>query len=62
MELPIILGIAAFLILAVMFALLRRSSKRDEQNDPITQEIIIKAHTGPVTVNAPINPTQEKED
>lgn len=58
--LPILVGIGAFIILGCMFALLWLSSKRDEENDPVTQEIIVKANTGPVTVTAPI--TQEKED
>lgn len=62
MDLSLIIGVGAFVILGVMFALLRLSSRQDERDDPITQEIIIKANTGPVTVNAPLPVTQEKED
>lgn len=58
--LPLAIGIAAFVILLIMLALLWESSREEEQNDPVTQEIIIKANTGPVVVNAPI--TQEDED
>lgn len=62
MELPIIIGVAAFVILAIMFILLRVSDKRAERRDPVTQEIIIKANAGDVNVHAPMQPTQEKED
>ncbi len=61
MELAIIIGVGAFVILAIMFTLLWASSRSDERNDPVTQEIIIKANTGPVTVHAPVI-TQEEED
>lgn len=61
MELALIVGIMAFIILGVMFALLRASSKRDEAQDVVTQEIIVKANTSPVIVQAPVI-TQEEED
>ena len=61
MDLAVILGIGAFVILEIMLALLWVSRRQDERRDPITQEIIIKANTGPVTVNTTL-PTQEKED
>ncbi len=50
----------AFVILGIMMALLRVSSRRDE-NDPVTQEIIVRANstTGNITVHAPV--TQEEE-
>ncbi len=59
MELALIVGIGAFIILGVMFALLWASSRRDERNDAVTQEIIIKANTGTVNV---VQTTQEEED
>lgn len=63
MELALIVGIGAFIILGIMFALLWASSKRDEEEDTVTQEIIIKANTqtGPISVHAPVI-TQEEED
>lgn len=54
MELALIVGIGAFVILGIMFALLRASSKRDEAQDVVTQEIIVKANTSPVIVQAPV--------
>lgn len=62
MELALIVGIAAFIILGVMFALLWASSKRDEREDAVTQEIIIKANTAtaPIIVQAPVI-TQEED-
>lgn len=59
MDLAIIIGIGAFVILGIMFALLRVASDRDEREDTITQEIIVKANTGPVTVHVENN-TQEE--
>lgn len=56
MELALIVGIGAFIILGIMFALLWASTKRE---DSITQEIIIKANTGTVNV---VQATQEEED
>ena len=61
MGLALFIGIGAFVILGIMFALLWLSSRREEREDVVTQEIIIKANTGPVIVQAPL-PTQEKED
>ena len=61
MELALIVGIAAFIILGIMFALLWLSSRQDEREDSVTQEIIIKANTGSVSVQAPVI-TQEEED
>ncbi len=61
MELALIVGIGAFIILGIMFALLGLSSRRDEKDDAVTQEIIIKATTGPIVVNAPVKVTQEEE-
>lgn len=61
MELALIVGIGAFVILGIMFALLWASSKRDEAQDVVTQEIIVKANTSPVIVQAPVI-TQEEED
>lgn len=58
MDISLIVGIGAFVILGVMFALLWLSSRQDERSDPITQEIIIKANTAPVTVAI----TQEKKE
>lgn len=49
MELALIVGIGAFIILGIMFALLWASTKREEREDSITQEIIVQA-------------TQEEED
>ena len=54
MDLAILIGIGAFVILGIMFALLRASSKRDEAQDVVTQEIIVKANTSPVIVQAPV--------
>jgi hypothetical protein len=59
MELALIVGIGAFIILGIMFALLWASTKREEREDSITQEIIIKANTGTVNV---VQATQEEED
>lgn len=59
MELALIVGIGAFIILGIMFALLWASTKREEREDSITQEIIIKANTGTVNV---VQTTQEEED
>ncbi len=61
MDMSLIVGIGAFIILGMMFALLWLSGRHDEELDTITQEIIIKANTGPVIVNAPVV-AQEKED
>ena len=63
MELALIVGIGAFIILGVMFALLWASSRADERDDAVTQEIIIKANTttGPIVVQAPVI-TQEEDD
>ncbi|UDL16313.1 membrane protein [Microbacterium phage Zooman] len=58
MELALIVGIGAFIILGAMFALLWASSRRDEAEDIVTQEIIVKANTATVVVQ----PTQEEED
>lgn len=60
MALPLLIGIGAFIILGIMFALLWMSSRAEERNDPVTQEIIVKANTGPVTVTTKV--TQESED
>lgn len=60
MTLALVVGICAFIILGIMFAMLGLSSRRDA-NDPVTQEIIIKANTGPVVVSAPVEVTQEEE-
>lgn len=59
MELALIVGIGAFIILGIMFALLWASTKREEREDSITQEIIIKANTRTVNV---VQATQEEED
>lgn len=63
MLLPLLVGIGAFIILGVMFALLWASTRRDERDDAVTQEIIIKANTAtaPIIVQAPVV-TQEEED
>lgn len=61
MELALIVGIGAFVILGIMFALLWASSKRDWSEDSVTQDIIVKANTAPVIVQAPVV-TQEEED
>lgn len=61
MELALIVGIMAFVILGFMFALLWASTKRDWREDAVTQEIIVKANTSPVVVQAPVV-TQEEED
>lgn len=65
MDLAVLLGICAFVILGIMFVLLWLSSRK-ETKDPITQEIIVKANTGPVHVHGPVivtpPPTQEEED
>lgn len=65
MDLPVLIGIAAFIILGIMFALLRASSSRDEAEDAVTREIIIRAATGSIEVHAELTdpePTQEEED
>ena len=62
MGLALFIGIGAFVILGIMFALLWLSSRQEEREDVVTQEIIIKANTGSVIVQAPLLPTQEKED
>ena len=59
MELAIIVGIWVFIFQRIMFALLWASTKREEREDSITQEIIIKANTGTVNV---VQATQEEED
>jgi len=62
MDLAIILGLAAFLTLGVMVALLWLSSRK-ETSDPVTQEIIVRAQTGPIIVNAAVEiTTQEDKD
>lgn len=63
MLLPLLVGIGAFIILGVMFALLWASSKRDWRDDAVTQEIIIKANTAtaPIIVQAPVT-TQEEDN
>ena len=61
MAVALIIGIGAFIILGVMFALLWLSSRQEEKYDAVTQEVIIKANTGPVVVSAPVRGTQEKE-
>lgn len=58
MGLALIIGIGAFVILGIMFVLLHLSADKEERDDPITQEIIIKANN--VEVHGPI--TQEEED
>jgi hypothetical protein len=61
--LAILIGIGAFIILVAMLALLWLSSRQEEQEDAVTQEIIIKANTGPIHVHDPvIVVTQEEED
>ena len=50
----LMVAVGAFIILGIMFALLAASGRRDSELDPITQQIIIKASTGPVEVNAPL--------
>lgn len=62
-ELPLIVGIGAFIILGIMFALLWVSTKRDEEKDTVTREVIIKAQTGTISVQAEIgDATQEEEN
>lgn len=62
LALTIMIGVGAFIVLGIMFALLRVSSNHDERNDIITEEIIVKATTATINV-APesTDPTQEKE-
>ncbi len=60
MDLPVIIGLIAFIVLAVMLVMLWASGRHDDATDIVTQEIIVKANTGPVTIAAPI--TQESED
>ena len=48
MGLELIIGIGAFVVLGIMLAMLHLSSVRDEAHDPITEEVIIRAETGPV--------------
>ena len=60
MELALAISIGAFIILGVMFALLWLSSRRDEREDAVTQEIIVKANTGPIVIQAPVI-TQEED-
>ncbi|UDL15829.1 membrane protein [Microbacterium phage Pumpernickel] len=45
MELPIILGLGAFLLLLGIAALLAMSTRREIKNDPITESVIIRATT-----------------
>lgn len=51
MDLAVIIGIGAFIILGIMVVLLWLSS-RHEGDDSITQEIIIKANTGVIDIQA----------
>jgi ABC-type transporter Mla subunit MlaD len=60
-DLAIFLGIGAFVILGIMVLLLWLSSRKDT-TDPVTQEIIVKANTGPVIIHAPVDATQEDKD
>ena len=63
MDLAILIGIGAFVILGIMFALLWASSKEDEESDAVTREVIIRAQTGEIHVNAKLGePTQEEEN
>ena len=48
MGVELLVGLSAFVILGIMFALLHVSSRRAELDDPITEEIIIRAETGPI--------------
>lgn len=62
MDLAILIGIGAFIVLGIMFALLWASTKHDEAGDDVTREIIIRAETGNIDVQASISEdTQEKE-
>lgn len=61
MDLAILIGIGAFVILGIMFALLWASGVREEREDTITQEVIIKANTGIIDVH-PGDRTQEEKD
>lgn len=56
--LAVFVAIGAFIILGIMFALLGASGRKDARLDPITQQIIIRASTGPVEVNAPVIRTE----
>ena len=62
MDMSLIVGIGAFVILGLMFALLWLSGRHDEKVDTVTQEIIVRANTAPVTVVANVTETQEKEN
>lgn len=57
----ICVGIGAFILIGVMVALLALSS-RGEADDPVTQEIIVRASTGPVVVNAPVKVEVAQEE
>ena len=60
MELALAISIGAFIILGIMFALLWASERREEREDSVTQEIIVKATTGPIVIQAPVI-TQEED-
>lgn len=62
MELPLIIGIAAFIVLGIMFVLLWASSARDEKEDEVTREVIIKAHTGSIRVQAEVGDSAQEEE
>lgn len=62
MELPLIIGIAAFIVLGIMFALLWASTVHDERNDDVTREIIIKANTGSIRVQAEVGDSAQEEE
>ena len=59
--LAVFVAVGAFIILGIMFALLGVSGREDAKLDPITQQIIIRASTGPVEVNAPIIRTEGED-
>ena len=61
MELALAISIGAFIILGIMFALLWASERREEREDSVTQEIIVKATTGPIVIQAPVITTQEED-
>ena len=62
MELSLIIGVAAFIVLGIMFALLWASSRKDELEDEVTREVIIKAHTGTIRVQAEVGDSAQEEE
>jgi hypothetical protein len=51
MDLAIILGLMAFVLVVGVIALLGVQTKHEIKDDPVTQDVIVRATTGPVVLN-----------